>query len=227
MAFFAAAWMAAAPSAARADIYRYLDDDGVLNFSDQYPAAGAEMIKKIPVPVPLFGQDRFLRGVERGNFNTAIEYAAAKHGLDPHLIRAVIEAESDFNPRAVSRTGAKGLMQLMPSTARRYKVKDVFDPSQNIDGGANYLRDLLKKYRGDLRLALAAYNSGEDTVLRYSGIPPYRETMEYVEKIVDRYGRATTFVKASRAERKKIYRYVNNDGSVLLTDTPRTTVDYE
>lgn len=213
-------------SPASADIYRYLDGDGIVTFTDKMPGSNYAVVRK--TDIPLNGVDRFLRGVERREFTAAIEYAAAKHGLDADLIRCVIEAESAFNPRAVSRAGAKGLMQLMPSTAQRYKVKNAFDPSQNIDGGANFLRDLLKKYRGDLRLALAAYNAGEDTVLRYSGIPPYRETLEYVDKIIDRYGRATTFVKRSRNERKKIYRYVNDDGSVLLTDTPRTVVaDYE
>jgi soluble lytic murein transglycosylase-like protein len=122
-----------------------------------------------------------LRGPRQ--FHPFIEQAAAAHSVSPTLIEAVIRVESSYNPRAVSRKGARGLMQLMPDTAARFGVRDAFDPRQNVLGGAKYLSVLLAQFEGDVALACAAYNAGEQTVLRYGGIPPYRETRQYVEKI--------------------------------------------
>jgi len=113
-----------------------------------------------------------------------IHAAAARHGLDEKLVTKVIAAESNFNPRAVSPKQARGLMQLMPQTAALLSVRDVFDPAQNIDAGTRYLRALLDKYKGDLRLALAAYNAGPDMVEKYGGVPPFAETQNYVDKIL-------------------------------------------
>ena len=104
--------------------------------------------------------------------------------MEPELINAVIRQESAYDPYAVSHKGAKGLMQLMPAMARRFGVKDVFDPAENVQGGVKYLRQLLDRYDGDRRLALAAYNAGEGAVDRFGGVPPYRETQNYVERIV-------------------------------------------
>lgn len=118
-----------------------------------------------------------------GPYANLIHSAASKHGVDEDLIQRVIAAESNFNPRAVSRKDAQGLMQLVPKTAARYSVVNVFDPGQNIDGGTRYLKDLLEQYRGNLPLALAAYNAGPETVARYGGVPPYRETQNYVHRI--------------------------------------------
>lgn len=118
-----------------------------------------------------------------GPYAVLIHAAAAKHGVDEKLITHVIAAESNFNPRAVSRKSAQGLMQLLPETAARYSVTNVFDPAQNIEGGTHYLKDLLDRYRGDLRLALAAYNAGPELVDRYGGIPPIAETRSYVRRI--------------------------------------------
>jgi Transglycosylase SLT domain len=118
-----------------------------------------------------------------GPFAKLIHGAAQKHGVDESLIQRVLAAESNFNPRAVSRKGALGLMQLLPETAARYSVANVFDPEQNIDAGTRYLRDLLELYRGNLPLALAAYNAGPDMVERYGGIPPFPETETYVQRI--------------------------------------------
>jgi soluble lytic murein transglycosylase-like protein len=108
---------------------------------------------------------------------------AQRHGVAEPLVHAVIEVESRYNPRAVSRAGAMGLMQLMPKTADRFSVVDAFDPVQNVDAGVRYLKELLERYSGQVRLALAAYNAGEEAVERHGGIPPYRETINYVKRV--------------------------------------------
>ena len=119
-------------------------------------------------------------------FADLIREAALKQGLDENLIASVIAAESNFDPQAVSPRQAQGLMQLRPETAAHYSVKNVFDPAQNIAAGAHYLRDLLDRYRGDLQLALAAYNAGPDRVEQYHGIPPYPETIGYIHRVTER-----------------------------------------
>ena len=119
----------------------------------------------------------------QGPYNNLIRAAAEKHGVDEKLITRVIAAESNFNPRAVSRKQALGLMQLLPATAARYSAVNLFDPVQNIDAGTHYLKDLLARYSGNLSLALAAYNAGPEMVTRYGGIPPFPETQKYVLKI--------------------------------------------
>lgn len=116
-------------------------------------------------------------------YENLIHAAAQKHGLDEKLITEVIAVESNFNPKAVSSKNAQGLMQLLPETARAYSVRDIFDPAQNIEAGTHYLKDLLARYRGNLKLALAAYNAGPEMVDRYGGIPPFPETQNYVTQI--------------------------------------------
>jgi len=119
----------------------------------------------------------------QGPYSRLIHAAAEKHGVDEKLIAHVIAEESNFNPRAVSRKQALGLMQLLPETAAHYSVLNVFDPAQNIDAGTHYLKDLLARYSGNLVLALAAYNAGPEMVARYGGIPPFAETQLYVKRI--------------------------------------------
>jgi soluble lytic murein transglycosylase-like protein len=119
-----------------------------------------------------------------------IDVIARRHGVDPLLVRAVIRAESNFDPRAVSPKGAAGLMQLMPETALRYGVENRFDAAQNVDGGVRYLRDLIAMFQGDLTLALAAYNAGEGAVLKYGRrVPPYAESQQYVVRVRQFYDR--------------------------------------
>jgi len=142
-----------------------------------------------------------------GPYADLIRRAAAKHGVDVDLIQRVIAEESNFNPRAVSRKDAFGLMQLLPKTATRYAVGDVFDPAQNIDAGTHYLKDLLEQYRGNLSLTLAAYNAGPEMVERYGGIPPFPETQSYVQRITAELAR----VKGSR----------RRSGSVAPIDTAK------
>jgi soluble lytic murein transglycosylase-like protein len=119
--------------------------------------------------------------------DAAIEKAAAAHNVDPNLVRAVIKVESNFNPNAVSRKGAMGLMQLMPQTARQLKVTNPFDPEQNVDAGVRHLKQLMESYGGDVKLSLAAYNAGQGSVARSGGIPHFAETRNYVKRITNLY----------------------------------------
>ena len=127
----------------------------------------------------------------RDRYEHLITAAATRHGVDPNLVHAVIRAESAYRPRAESHAGARGLMQLMPATAKRFGVRDIWDPEQNIEGGVAYLRFLQHRFDGDIRLALAAYNAGEGAVAKYGNrIPPYRETRTYVKRVLRYLGAA-------------------------------------
>jgi soluble lytic murein transglycosylase-like protein len=180
-------------SGARIHITGYEESDGrvTLNFaggSAQIDAADLITIEPeeqfAAVPVRAAASDQ--------PYADLIHAAAAKTGVDEKLITRVIAEESNFDPRAVSRKNAQGLMQLLPETAARYSVADVFDPAQNIEAGAHYLKDLLTRYSGNLRLALAAYNAGPDAVDRYAGIPPYPETQKYVSRITTNMKKETS-----------------------------------
>lgn len=174
----------ATPLSATADIYRYEDEEGVLHFTD------APTHKKFKIFLRDLRKDKQLRTrfkVASRNpqeFEHLITAASAKYGVSASLIRAVIQAESGYNPQAVSRAGAGGLMQLMPGTARQLKVADRFDPGQNVDGGVRYLKFLLDTFKGDVSLALAAYNAGLSNVAKYGGIPPFEETRTYVSRVL-------------------------------------------
>ncbi|QGP90717.1 Membrane-bound lytic murein transglycosylase F [Neomoorella glycerini] len=149
----------------------------------QSPAVEATGTGRKPAtaaPNPVSGA----RSLPGSGFKDLISRVAARYNLPAALLQGVVEAESGFNPRAVSPAGATGLMQLMPATARALGVTDPFDPEANLDGGARYLRQLLDSFQGDLVLALAAYNAGPGAVKRYGGIPPYRETQAYIQKVL-------------------------------------------
>jgi soluble lytic murein transglycosylase-like protein len=143
----------------------------------------------------------------RSQYDALIDRYASQHGVDPVLVRAVIVVESNFDPRCVSHKGARGLMQLMPETAKRYGVRDIFDVEQNIRGGVRYLADLLEMFPNDISRALAAYNAGENAVIRTGGIPPYEETMTYVKRALTvYYGRpygAVTIASVNRGKKLK------------------------
>jgi soluble lytic murein transglycosylase len=143
--------------------------------------------------------------------------------LDPDLVKAVIRAESSFDERAVSHQGAMGLMQLMPDTADALAVSDPFDPEQNVRGGTRYLRQMLDAFRGSLELALAAYNAGPEAVHRFGGVPPYRETVDYVERVMRLYRSDPTYaVRASRhlGRGRQTYLSRGADGKLTMSTTP-------
>lgn len=178
----------AVPSA-RAEIYMYRDAGGTLNFSNA--PAGSASQRFVPVPSQWFappgqaGRSRYYRAsIRRSDFDIVIREMSSRYEVDPALVKAVIQAESNFVPYAVSPKGAQGLMQLMPATARRHNVWRVFDPRENIQGGVKHLRLLLDRYNGNVRKTIAAYNAGEDAVDRHGGVPPYPETVEYLQRVL-------------------------------------------
>lgn len=170
-----------------ADIYKYEDTDGVIHFTD------APTDRRFKVFMRDIQKDKRLRtnfGFNRvsrnpAEFDQIINSCATEFGVDKSLVKAVIHAESGYNPNAVSSKGARGLMQLMPGTAHGLKVVDSFNPSDNIRGGVRYLRFLLDTFKGNVTLALAAYNSGMSRVAKYGGVPPYEETRNYVSKVLN------------------------------------------
>lgn len=142
--------------------------------------------------ISFMGQDRPAMSLDRDGAEKMVREAAERHSVDPALVRAVIETESNWNPGARSRKGAVGLMQLIPTTAQRFGVHDAYNPKQNVDAGVRYLKVLLERYNGNLDLALAAYNAGEGAVDRAHGVPAYRETRDYVHKVQNAYNRVSS-----------------------------------
>jgi len=169
-----------------ADIYKYVDEEGVMHFTD------APTDRRFKIFMKDFKKDRQLRTNFKlsacyrnpDEFEPIIRSLASEYGVDKSLVKAVIHAESGYNPNAVSSKGAQGLMQLMPKTAQGLKVNNSLDPKDNIRGGVRYLRFLLDTFKGDVTLALAAYNAGLSRVSQYGGVPPYAETRNYISKVL-------------------------------------------
>ena len=177
-----------------AQIYSYTADDGSVSLSNVPTDARYTLLVATPeqaaaAKAPTAARKGRLNPAKAG-FDQAVDEVSRVYGLESALLHAVISVESRYNPKAVSRKGAVGLMQLMPKTAKRYGVADAFDPLQNLDGGARYLRDLLGMFNNNISLALAAYNAGENAVVKHGNrIPPYRETLRYVPLVLDFYER--------------------------------------
>jgi soluble lytic murein transglycosylase-like protein len=190
---------------ADAEVFRRVNGSGVTHYSNLPPSP---VLSSAAPP---------RRGAS--DLTTMIRSAAFRYGLDPRLVEAVIAVESDFNPLAVSPKGAMGLMQLMPGTAQQYAVDNPFEPLQNILGGTRYLHDLLQRFRGDLRTALAAYNAGEAAVLTYQGVPPYGETRAYVKKVLSRYGEPSLPL-SRHAPPAHVYRLPASGGRAVFTNIP-------
>jgi len=172
-----------------AGIYRYEDERGVIHFTN-CPRDPQFKLYIRESKDDVGGEENRVSTQsvrDQTQFDSLIQESSRKHNVDFALVKAIIKAESGFNPLAVSRKGAKGLMQLMPETAQRMNVADIFNPGENIDGGVRYFRHLLSLFDNDLRLSLAAYNAGENVVSEFRTIPPYRETIDYVRKVLNYY----------------------------------------
>jgi len=195
-----------------ADIYKFVDTNGRVHYTDEpRNPLYKRIIKTSPYRLKMISESRFRnresniyptlfhsfsdrfsnRSINKNKFSDLIANAAYKNGVEERLVHAVIQTESAYNSSAVSRAGAVGLMQLMPDTARRYGVLNRTDPVQNVDGGTRYLKDLLGMFNYNLRLAVAAYNAGENAVIRHNNsIPPYPETQNYVRQVLALYNRS-------------------------------------
>jgi hypothetical protein len=204
-----------------ADIYKYVDENGVVCYTDapygktsQHVSSDKKYRRTEQAAAVVFPRD----------YSQFIHKAASKYDLEPELIRAVIKTESNGNHRAISRKGAIGLMQLMPSTASDMNVSNPFNPEENIEGGTRYLKYLLERFKGNMTLALAAYNSGPGTVEKYGNVPPIDETRQYVKRIFNLYNGKKSYafsdVSASPAREKTapIYKVLLEDGTVLFTN---------
>jgi soluble lytic murein transglycosylase-like protein len=180
----AAALTFAAPS--QADIYETVGADGVISFTNSR-SHSSKLVMRTEASRPPVHMPSDSSPGRYGRYDEHIRQAAALYQIPEDLVRAVIQVESDFDPRAVSPANARGLMQLMPETAERMLVTDIFDPRQNIFGGVRYLRVLANLFNGDIELTIAGYNAGEGAVMRYGGIPPFPETQDYVRRVLAQY----------------------------------------
>ena len=185
-----------------ADIYTYVDENGVTHFTNITKGKGYRKI---------ISENKTRT---KKDYDRIITVKSSKYKIEPAIIRAVITAESNWNPGAVSNKGAIGLMQLMPSTARDMRVINPLDPEENIEGGTRYLRHLLNRFNGDIELALAAYNAGPARVEKSGGIPPIPETKKFVKKVLSIYK------SKSGKKRVRIYKLIYNDGTIIYTNSP-------
>lgn len=202
-----------APRPAGAQVYKLVAPDGTVHFTNT--PTDPRYQRTAFTSATVAGWLR-LPGGDTGPYLREIRDAALRYGVPERLVTAVIHVESSFNPRAVSRKGARGLMQLMPETASNLGVRDTFNPRDNIDGGVRHLRGLIDRFGNNLPLALAAYNAGEGAVAGYGGIPPYAETREYVTRIL----RLLDGDGAGLPPSSRTYRLVGADGTIIYTNIP-------
>lgn len=198
---------------AGAEVYRLKGPDGTVHFTNA--PTDPQYRRMAAVTGSEAGWLRLPKGDTRPYLTEIIE-ASNRYGVPDRLVTAVIRAESGFNPRAVSRKGAQGLMQLMPATASNLGVRNSFDPRENIHGGVRHLRGLIDRFPGNLPLAIAAYNAGEKAVLTYGGIPPYPETQDYVGKVLRFYGAP----QSGETPPTRIFQTISRDGTVTYSNIP-------
>jgi soluble lytic murein transglycosylase-like protein len=215
----------ALPTRVDAQIASVTDDTGRRMFVNAEPPAVKLAASKPRATIYMPGESSFLganrpaMNMDRDGVEALVREAAERHNVDPALVRAVIETESNWNPSAVSRKGAGGLMQLIPTTAQRFGANDVFNPKQNVDAGVHYLKTLLERYNGNLDLALAAYNAGEGAVDRAHGVPSYRETRNYVQKVQDAYFRpGSGRLENAYTRANPIHRQVDASGRIIFVN---------
>jgi soluble lytic murein transglycosylase len=211
--------LVSAPSISFADIYKYVDKNGVVHFTNIPKGRQYNRILTDKSTIPINSATRKKPANKPSTYSHLIDNMSKKYDLEPSLIKAVIKVESDWDSRAVSRKGAQGLMQLMPSTAKNMNVKNPYNPEDNINGGAKYLRLLLDKFDGDLSLALAAYNAGPGRIEEHGGIPPITETRKYVDRVLSLYNGEGYSIPAA-----PIYKIKIRNGTILYTNT---TSQYE
>jgi soluble lytic murein transglycosylase-like protein len=200
-------------------LYSYIDENGVQNFSNIAPLRTVYDLKISGTPEPI--TPPYFANPKSKSFDPIIEKYSTEHQVDPSLIRSIIAQESGFNPKAVSPKGARGLMQLMPSTAASLGVKNSFDPEQNIQGGIKHFRFLLNSFDNNLELSLAAFNAGQNLVQRLGRVPAIKETKEYVQSITARYGKKEANTQAQEAPgRPQTFRFIDDAGILHLTNIP-------
>ena len=219
----AAAWLAlCVPS--QAQIASYVDEHGKLVFvnGDSPKRKSGSTISSTPASSSGATPDSppQTANASGDHLDQIVQEAAERHNLDPALVKAVISTESGWNPSAISRKGAVGLMQLIPETAERFGVGNAFDPAQNVEGGTTYLKELLDRYNGDLTKSLAAYNAGEHAVDQSGGIPAYPETQRYVQKVTDAYFRPNSGRDPSLWSKPKapIRQETDSSGRIIFTN---------
>jgi len=210
---------------ARATVYTFVDENGVTHYTN---VPSDPRYRKVPGSSPPAASRAGSGSKAAEKYETEIARCADNHGVDSALVKAVIKAESNYDNRAISRAGAQGLMQLMPATSRLRNVDNPFNPAQNIDGGVRHLKYLLSTFNGDKKLALAAYNAGENAVRKYNNnIPPYPETKNYVSTVLSHYGRYSGLVPGAGAQpgaatppTAQIQSFVNAEGTRVFTNVP-------
>ncbi len=202
-----------------AQIYQYQDKEGTIHFTNVPTDKRFRLMDKKDEP----GSKKAKRKekIQTQTLNKAINSSSKTYRIDPNLVKAVIKAESDFDPMAISPAGAVGLMQLMPKTAEQLNVFDPFNPEENIEAGVRYLSYLLDSFDGDLSMSLAAYNAGENRVRRHKTIPPFEETHTYIKKVLGYYR------DFGGIRKKGVYRVALEKGDIIYTDRPEDYIGYQ